>query len=122
MNISLKTIQRFAILYSIVALCVTLFFSPSWDVAGGLVSGAIVGIGNFRLLAFSIASVFSGGRESGRWGILFALKLLPLITVTGLLILVVHVNPIAFVAGFFSIVFGIVCEGLRAAVKTEAQG
>lgn len=121
MNMSIRTIQRYAVLYSIAALCLTLFFYPTWGFVGGLLAGAVVGIGNFRLLAYAISSFFSGGGQSGKWGVLFALKLIPLIAVAGLLILVVHVNPAAFVIGFLSIVFGIVYEGLTTVVSQERK-
>lgn len=111
MDISLRTILRAAFIYSVVALFVTLFLHPTLSVIGGLIAGSLVGIGNFGLLAYGVTSFLSPNGEEKKWGLLFSVKLIPLVLITGLLILVVRVSALAFVVGFLSIVFGIVYEG-----------
>ena len=113
----LKSVQWVALQTSLLALAVVLYYWPTFPVVAGLVAGSIVGIFNFRFLTRVILKLTSPDDEESsstkQWGFFFFLKMMALIFIAGFLILVVHVEPMAFVAGFSTIIVGILYQSLK---------
>lgn len=76
------------------------------SIVAGIVLGALVGWINFLLIKKGVTKIL---RDQKKLSALFlAIKFLPLLGTSALLILVVHVNPIAFMAGF-AVILAAIC-------------
>ncbi len=112
---SLKTIERATMLFSLLALMGVLYLHPTPPMILGIVSGALIGFFNFRLLRRFVQKLLiqSPTSKLAKKGIVFFIKMILLIGLVAFLILGAQVNPIAFIIGFSCVVLAIFYEGLR---------
>jgi hypothetical protein len=82
------------------------------SIVAGLVSGAVVGWVNYQFLKKGVAKMIQSQKKLS--ALVLAIKFFPLLGVAALLILVAHVNPIAFMAGFAAILAGICWRSIYA--------
>lgn len=116
---SLKTIERATVVFAILFLVTSLYLWPSFSIAGGVVSGALVGFLNFKFLkklVTRLLDVENRTTQGSRNGVNYFLKMIVLIAIVGTLLLGLQVNPVAFLVGFSSIVLAIFYEGLKSLI------
>lgn len=111
----LRSIERTAIFISIASLVAALIFHPTTAIICGLFSGTLVAVLNFRFIRRLVSKMLDEGSLGGksRNGLRFFVKMIILIAVVGALIFYIKVNPLAFIAGFSSIVLAIFYQGFK---------
>lgn len=73
------------------------------NILSGFILGGVLSFINFRLLKKQVARILH--QQNKKEGLLFGMKMLPLLAATAFSLLIVKVNPIGFVAGFVLVLF-----------------
>ncbi len=73
------------------------------NILSGFILGGVLSFINFRLLKKQVARILH--QQNRKEGLLFGMKMLPLLASTTFLLLVVKVNPVSFIAGFVLVLF-----------------
>lgn len=111
---SLKSIERISIILSIILFVGVLYLKPTQPMILGIAAGALVGWLNFKLLGRFVSKIVEKSQVgAAKNGFALILKMILLIAIVGVLILVVKVNPIAFVLGFSANILAIFIEAIR---------
>lgn len=77
----------------------------------GFFFGGMLSLINFRLLKKLVNRMII--RQNRKDGLFFGMKSLPLLAATAFLLFVVKIDPVAFIAGFGAVLFGVCWKEIK---------
>ena len=110
---SLRSIERTAFVIFLGLLGLSLIFWYGKEIFLGICAGAFIAFLNFRLIRRVVGKMVDAGSVKSHQAIRFFIKLLLLLAIMALLIVKVHVSPVAFMAGFSVIILAISYHGIK---------